>query len=225
MRLILLVLALATLAGCRSVEPSYRVQDLAFDDKLLGRWIEEPSPTEGDSATMTFDVRVVEEKDGRVNPPPQWKIFSGQAAPSGQPLKAYSITFDTHNPKDTALRLHGFLLRRDGRTFLGVQPDLSDQSRSHLVGLVLPMHFLMLLERTDDRLVVRQPSKPVAWIPWVRPVDAPAPGLPDVPDLSSVNSTDIAFCDDIDRVLRIYAANADNAGFWEQQRVYRRIAE
>ena len=215
--------ALLVCGGCRSFEPPHRAEHVAFDETLLGSWVRaNPDALEGDTQSV---VRVTRRDIA---------IRNGRLAPLGpvrtdgtEPQRlahAYSIVSDAEKNSPTAQRIAAYLLRCGGKEFLGVQIETSELGMLSGFG-VIPVHVLWMVERNHDRVAFRSPKNPVVWTPALRPIDPPAKGSPDVPTLESLKGEGLPFTSDIDRLLRIYVAQAGNPSFWDDAREYRRVAE
>jgi hypothetical protein len=214
-----LAVFVGALGGCRVPGPAYREADLATDPGLVGRWVRETADLgEEDQPKRSL---VVEERDvavraGRVDDQPS-------PAAGGRTRRALRITLQSGTPGEPGLTLDAYLLQAEGARFVGVQWGKSDP----LVGMlgVGPVHMLWLCERDGDRLVLRWPRRPVAWVSGLHPLDPPRNESPDVPPLDRMKGDGLLFTDDVDRLLRIYGAYAKEPRFWEEAVAYRRAAD
>lgn len=222
--LAIIVAAILGASGCISPEPKYRVEDVAFDPGMLGRWVRvSPEAEEGDNRAhfLLVESRQVtvngDRVDGDVAGAP---VRTGDSTP---PKMANALTITQFGKSaGSSVRSKAYLLRCNGSTFIGLQSALEELSNEK--GLfVLPVHFLMLCERTDDSVTLRSPKRVIAWVPLLTPLDSPATGASDIPSAEQLEAIKgIAFTPDVDRLLRIYGAHAKDDSFWEAPTVYRR---
>lgn len=222
--LAIIVAAILGAGGCISLEPKYRVEDVAFDPGMLGRWVlESPEPKEGENRA---DVILVESRQVTVNGDRVDGDVAGapvRARESTPPKTADALTITQFGKSaSSSVRFKAYLLRCNGSTFIGLQSTLEELSNEN--GLfVLPVHFLMLCERTDDSVTLRSPKRVIAWVPLLTPLDSPAKDASAIPSAEQLEAIKgIAFTPDVDRLLRIYGARAKDDSFWEAPTVYRR---
>jgi hypothetical protein len=214
------------MGGCWSTEPPYRVEDVAFDETLLGTWIRESPPPEEDSPRPVLKVgrRAISVKQGRLDrelpaPPLQGSRSAGPGI-----AQAYTIELGPTQAGEPPLKLSAYLVRSGGRMFVGVQlaPEYLGIANGYTA---MAVHVLWLAERTEDRLTLRTPRNPVVWVRGLRSIDPPAKDSPDVPSIKELEGNGIPFTQDVDRLLRIYGTHAAEPSFWEEPTVFRRVHE
>jgi hypothetical protein len=199
--------------GCHSPVPPYRVVDLAFDEGLVGSWTLEDS-SHGGLAVMRIEAREATVHNERVE-----SVAFAPTKP-GQTARILSITLESTNSNQPELHLDGYLLRSGATTLLGVQARTTGWS---VPFAAIPIQVIWLCERDGDRVTLRSPKRPVVWLYGVHPIDPAPPERPDVPALDQMRGDGMVFTDDVDRLVRIYAAYATEPRFWEQAVVYRRM--
>lgn len=201
----------AFLGGCNLMEPDYPAEKMVFDDTLVGSWelLSSKGERTPDAARFQVIEREVEVAQGRLNP----QLGPGDSPPA----RAYTVTATKQDPK-TKFRFHAYLVREGGGTFLGIQSDPKELEKVAPNFMVLPLHFVLKLERDGDRVLLRAPKAPqVVWVPpalatgWL---DAASDGKPSGPGPEG-KQYDFVLTNSIERLLQVCRERAEKKELWD----------
>lgn len=216
-----LVIALATLSGCTPMSPDYPVAQLEFDETLLGEWLpaRDPAKPRADPDAKEFsrvvvEPRMVEHNGTRVNPALAINhLDKNKPRPT---LKQYRVIVageDESGPH--RLQFEAYLIKFGQTRLLGLQLEVAEEAGktyAPLIPYLLPVHFVVRLDRDGDRLHFRAPKAPiVGWIPLVKPLDAAV----DAGSRRAIDAKGLYVAESVDRLLEHYAAIAENDEAWQ----------
>jgi hypothetical protein len=137
------------LGGCvpvMSLHPLFTEENLVFEEKLLGTWVDDPN-----SPKSTWEFKRVEDsaqKEGELNPPKK-------------PEKAYKLIL-LNNEDNTKGSFYAHLIKLEDRLFLDVYPSQlpcaqPDPNEDWLLNtfFLIPGHSFVIIDSIEPRLKMR----------------------------------------------------------------------
>jgi hypothetical protein len=137
------------LGGCvpvMSLHPLFTEENLVFEEKLLGTWVDDPN-----SPKSTWEFKRVEDsaqKEGELNPPKK-------------PEKAYKLIL-LNNEDNTKGSFYAHLIKLEDRLFLDVYPSQlpcaqPDPNEDWLLNtfFLIPSHSFVIIDSIEPRLKMR----------------------------------------------------------------------
>jgi hypothetical protein len=137
------------LGGCvpvMSLHPLFTEENLVFEEKLLGTWVDDPN-----SPKSTWEFKRVEDsaqKEGELNPPKK-------------PEKAYKLIL-LNNEDNTKGSFYAHLIKLEDRLFLDVYPSRlpcaqPDPNEDWLLNtfFLIPSHSFVIIDSIEPRLKMR----------------------------------------------------------------------
>ncbi len=206
--IVVLIVAAASV-GC-SREASYPVALLATDDGLVGEWISK-TKSDDDTVHITITQRTVSVRNGRTEGS---RDVVGGGEP-GKPVTAYTVLM-TREREVGSLELSAVLIELNGTRLLGIQASDEELRRNPLGAVVLPLHFLLRIEREGDTMKAWAPGRGFAWVPRAQWIDPPCESPPGV---ARDEARGLRLTSSIDRLLDEYRAEMVKPGFWSEDSV------
>jgi hypothetical protein len=217
----MLAVAMLVASGCGSMSPAYPVAQLEFDEALLGEWIpvRDPQMAQANAeprgiSRVSIEARSVEHNGTRVNP--AWTLNLLDKDKPNPTLKQYRFIVSGENPEGPQrLQFEGYLIKFGERRLLGLQLEVAEEGGrtfAPLMPFLLPVHFVVRLDRVGDQLHIRLPKgATVGWIPLVKPLDLPT----DAGSRRSIEGGGLYIAESVDRLLEHYASLAERDDAWE----------
>jgi hypothetical protein len=150
---ILFYLLAGLLGGCipvMSLHPLFTEENLVFEEKLLGTWVDDPN-----SPKSTWEFKRVEDsaqKEGELNPPKK-------------PEKAYKLIL-LNNEDNTKGSFYAHLVKLEDRLFLDVYPSRlpcaqPDPNEDWLLNtfFLIPGHSFVIIDSIEPQLKLRWTSE------------------------------------------------------------------
>ncbi len=225
--LLLAALGVLALSGCSEPEPRYHAELLAYEPGLIGTWrYESQKKTDQDgkpvreSVELALEPRRLNIQNGRVEP----EALDESKRPKSGPFNAYTgtITAPVSDKESAIIECKGFVIQVEGAKYLAFQPSTRQMGIGHLGGLVLPIHQVVKVERSGDRLTMWGSHARIAWLPDVEWLDAP-PGPPaGEPELRGKDGS-LCVTGDIDRFVAVLRKYGPRQDFWEEPIVMERV--
>lgn len=199
------VLALACVGGCANIDPPYREEVIAWDPSILGEWKSTRLDDQGrPESTLVVEAREITVRDQRLNP------GDARLRPGDQRIEQYAFRWTDHND---SWNYTAYLVESNGVRMLGVQ--LEDPFIRSRAPLVLPIHFLMRLDTTENTLTLTLPEEGVAWLSSVEWADAPDDGADRPIERRKASRGSVRVAESLDRVVRYHAEHARDEAFWD----------
>jgi hypothetical protein len=146
---ILFYLLAGILGGCvpvMSLHPLFTEEELVFENKLLGKWMDDPN-----NPKSTWEFKRIEDskqKDGELNPPKK-------------PEKAYKLIL-LNNEDNTKGSFYAHLVKLENRLFLDVYPSRipcaePDPNEDWLLNtfFLIPGHSFVIIDSIEPQLKMR----------------------------------------------------------------------
>jgi hypothetical protein len=146
---ILFYLLAGLLGGCvpvMSLHPLFTEENLIFEEKLLGTWVDDPN-----SPKSTWEFQRVEDSDQK----------EGELNPPKKPEKAYKLIL-LNNEDNTKGSFYAHLMKLENRLFLDVYPSRipcaePDPNEDWLLNtfFLIPGHSFVIIDSIEPRLKMR----------------------------------------------------------------------
>ena len=150
---ILFYLLAGLLGGCipvMSLHPLFTEENLVFEEKLLGTWVDDPN-----SPKSTWEFKRVEDSDQK----------EGELNPPKKPEKAYKLIL-LNNEDNTKGSFYAHLVKLEDRLFLDVYPSRlpcaqPDPNEDWLLNtfFLIPGHSFVIIDSVEPQLKLRWTSE------------------------------------------------------------------
>jgi hypothetical protein len=150
---ILFYLLAGLLGGCipvMSLHPLFTEENLVFEEKLLGTWVDDPN-----SPKSTWEFKRVEDSDQK----------EGELNPPKKPEKAYKLIL-LNNEDNTKGSFYAHLVKLEDRLFLDVYPSRlpcaqPDPNEDWLLNtfFLIPGHSFVIIDSIEPQLKLRWTSE------------------------------------------------------------------
>lgn len=194
--------------GACSRQADYPVALMVTDDGLVGVWTVDGNQNNARLEVRARDVKVANDRTvGAAN------AASGKGAEKS--ALAYTLLVCSDD-QPQPIELSAVLLEVEGVRLVGMQLSDEELERSPVSGLMLPMHFLLRIEREGDTIRARAPAHGLAWVPGAQWIDPPSdqPG-----EIARNPDKGIRLTSSIDRLIEVYRAEMGKPGFWSDDPV------
>lgn len=193
------------IAGC-SRQADYPVALMVTDDGLVGVWTVDGEQSDTRLEVRARDVEVVKDRTvGAANP------ASGERAE--KPTRAYTLRL-LSDDQAPPIELSAVLIEIEGVRLVGVQLSDEELKRSPISGLMLPLHYLLRIEREGDTIRAWAPAHSLAWVPAAQWLDPPC-GPPG--DIARDPKRGIRLTSSIDRLIEVYRQEMKKPDFWSEE--------
>jgi hypothetical protein len=209
------LLPLLLLMGCVSPYPPYKAAMLDQDPGLLGEWrtVENDQPESDEWVSLKFTSRKVVVIGDRLATSDDDR---GPLLSRKRTVEQYAVEFRDQDGQK--IEFLGYLLEAGDARLLGLQ--VGDANGPFM----LPVHYILKLERAGDDLTLRIPDQVVVWLPDFEPVDGPEDPESPIALGEPADAVSFRVTSSIDRLASYYSANAGDASFWsDEPLVFRRV--
>ena len=174
-------ISLWALAGCVDHAPAYREALITPRQELLGEWIIEAKSdqpnTNPELIIVKVTARAVPITNGRLG-----EYNTPETPKRTSQGYTFVITLPPENG-ESARKTRAYdavVLSISGHEFIAYQLSKEETPVKDYFGDVLPVHKILLLERTPESLVLRSMKNPLVWIPSIK-LPAPPATTPPLP--------------------------------------------